>query len=65
MTTLTPGSDFPEGVTFTYIPPTGTLDLTVCGLPTKYDASKGTYICHHISSPVLSPNDVSNSFSRY
>ncbi|KAL2117884.1 hypothetical protein VTJ04DRAFT_7544 [Mycothermus thermophilus] len=40
MTTLTPGSDFPEGVTFTYIPPTGTLDLTVCGLPTKYDASK-------------------------
>ncbi|KAK4151332.1 Redoxin [Chaetomidium leptoderma] len=40
MTTLAPGSPFPSDVTFTYIPPTGSLDLTVCGLPTKYDASK-------------------------
>jgi alkyl hydroperoxide reductase 1 len=43
MTALTPGSAFPADVTFTYIAPTGTLDLKVCGLPTKYDASKGTY----------------------
>jgi alkyl hydroperoxide reductase 1 len=41
MTTLTTGSAFPQGVTFTYIHPTGSLDLTACGLPTKYDASKG------------------------
>ncbi|KAK4042498.1 Redoxin [Parachaetomium inaequale] len=40
MTALTPGSPFPEGVTFSYIHPTGSLDLTACGLPTKYDASK-------------------------
>ncbi|KAK4236785.1 Redoxin [Achaetomium macrosporum] len=40
MATLKPGDSFPSGVVFTYIPPTGTLDLLVCGLPTKYDASK-------------------------
>ncbi|KAL2127955.1 hypothetical protein VTI74DRAFT_9932 [Chaetomium olivicolor] len=40
MSSLKPGDAFPSGVTFTYIPPTGSLDLTVCGLPTKYDASK-------------------------
>ncbi|SPQ19448.1 9cb1a46b-96d5-454e-94ba-c4f35e6af9c9 [Thermothielavioides terrestris] len=40
MTTLTPGASFPSGVTFSYIPPTGTLDLTVCGRPITYDASK-------------------------
>ena len=34
------GVPFPPGVTFTYIPPTGDLDLTACGLPQKYDASK-------------------------
>ncbi len=41
MAPLTPGSDFPAGVSFSYVQPTGTLDLTVCGLPTNYDASKG------------------------
>ena len=41
MAPLTPGSDFPADVSFSYIQPTGTLDLTVCGLPSKYDASKG------------------------
>jgi alkyl hydroperoxide reductase 1 len=41
MTTLTSGTAFPSGVTFSYIPPTGSLDLTVCGRPTTYDASKG------------------------
>ncbi|KAK1833182.1 Redoxin [Podospora conica] len=40
MPSLTPGSPFPPNVTFTYIPPTGSLDLTACGLPQKYDASK-------------------------
>jgi alkyl hydroperoxide reductase 1 len=49
MTALTPGSAFPADVTFTYIAPTGTLDLKACGLPTKYDASKGMYI--HPSPP--------------
>ncbi|KAH8885749.1 Redoxin [Thozetella sp. PMI_491] len=33
------GDDFPEGVTFLYVPPTGDLDITACGLPVKYDAS--------------------------
>jgi hypothetical protein len=49
MTTLTVGSPFPEGVSLTYVAPTGSLDLTVCGLPIKYDASKGTYtlLTHH------------------
>lgn len=41
MTTLKPGDAFPEGVTFTYVPPTGSLDLGVCGRPVEYDASKG------------------------
>jgi alkyl hydroperoxide reductase 1 len=41
MATLQSGSSFPEGVSFSYIPPTGNLDLTVCGIPTTYDASKG------------------------
>jgi alkyl hydroperoxide reductase 1 len=50
MTTLTPGSAFPEGVSFTYIAPTGSLDLTVCGLPIKYDASKGTHTLTHHSN---------------
>jgi alkyl hydroperoxide reductase 1 len=40
MPPLHPNSPFPPNVTFTYIPPTGSLDLTVCGLPQKYDASK-------------------------
>lgn len=41
MAPLKHGDAFPEGVTFTYIPPTGDLDLKVCGQPIKYDASTG------------------------
>ncbi|KAK3394071.1 Redoxin [Podospora didyma] len=37
---LKAGDSFPEGVTFTYVAPTGQADLTACGLPIKYDASK-------------------------
>ncbi|KAK4102974.1 putative peroxisomal membrane protein [Parathielavia hyrcaniae] len=40
MSTLTPDSPFPESVTFTYVAPTGSLDINVCGMPIKYDASK-------------------------
>ncbi|KAL2150313.1 hypothetical protein VTH82DRAFT_7989 [Thermothelomyces myriococcoides] len=40
MAPLEVGSPFPEGVTFSYIPPTGSLDLTSCGVPTKFDASE-------------------------
>ncbi|KAL2018292.1 hypothetical protein VTK56DRAFT_996 [Thermocarpiscus australiensis] len=40
MTALKPGDSFPEGVVFSYVPPTGTLDLTVCGRPIVYNASK-------------------------
>lgn len=37
------GDDFPEGVSFTYIPyaPEND-DVVACGLPVKYDASKGS-----------------------
>lgn len=34
------GDSFPENVTFTYVAPTGELDLTACGLPIKYNASE-------------------------
>ncbi len=37
------GQTFPEGVSFTYVAPTGELNLTACGLPIKYDASAGTF----------------------
>lgn len=39
MPPLAPGSPFPPSVSFTYILPSGSLDLTACGLPQKYDAS--------------------------
>jgi len=40
MSGLTAGDSFPEGVAFTYVAPTGQLDLTACGLPIKYNASE-------------------------
>lgn len=40
MSALKAGDDFPDGVTFTYVKPSGDLDLTVCGLQVKYDASE-------------------------
>ncbi|KAK3336672.1 Redoxin [Cercophora scortea] len=40
MSGLKAGDAFPEGVSFTYIAPTGELDLTACGLGVQYDASK-------------------------
>jgi alkyl hydroperoxide reductase 1 len=65
MTTLTVGSPFPEGVSFTYVAPTGSLDLTVCGLPIKYDASKGTYtlLTHHpLTVIILTPTNKTTEF---
>lgn len=42
MSALKAGDSFPEGVTFTYIPYSDEKkDLTACGIPVKYDASKG------------------------
>ncbi|OAA66912.1 Thioredoxin-like fold protein [Niveomyces insectorum RCEF 264] len=40
MSGLKAGDAFPEGVTFTYVPPTGKLDITACGLPVTYNASE-------------------------
>lgn len=41
MSTLNAGDSFPEGVSFTYIPyAPETKDVTACGVPVKYDASK-------------------------
>jgi len=37
------GDSFPEGVVFSYVPYTPeTSDITACGIPINYDASKGT-----------------------
>jgi hypothetical protein len=37
------GDSFPEGVVFSYVPYTPeTGDITACGIPINYDASKGT-----------------------
>jgi len=41
MSGLKAGDAFPEGVSFSYVAPTGELDLTVCGRAIGYDASKG------------------------
>lgn len=40
MSGLKQGDAFPEGVTFQYVAPSGDTDLTVCGMPGPYDASK-------------------------
>ncbi|KAM7209693.1 Redoxin [Naviculisporaceae sp. PSN 640] len=40
MSGLKVGDSFPEGVTFTYVKPEGDLNVTACGIPIKYDASK-------------------------
>ncbi|KAI1842121.1 hypothetical protein JX265_005600 [Neoarthrinium moseri] len=38
---LKAGDDFPEGVSFTYIPPSPeTEEFAACGMPIKFDASK-------------------------
>lgn len=40
-TALKAGDDFPEGVSFTYVPyKPETSAVTACGIPVKYDASK-------------------------
>ncbi|KAI1772736.1 Redoxin [Hypoxylon cercidicola] len=41
MSALKAGDDFPEGVTFTYVPYNPEQgSVTACGMPVKYDASK-------------------------
>lgn len=43
MSALKVGDSFPEGVVFSYVPYTPeTGDITACGIPINYDASKGT-----------------------
>ncbi|KAK4200621.1 Redoxin [Triangularia verruculosa] len=39
MSGLKAGDNFPENVSFTYVAPTGELDITACGLGIQYDAS--------------------------
>lgn len=47
MPALKAGDSFPQGVAFSYIAPTPeTSEVTACGIPTKYDASKGTFSSH-------------------
>lgn len=42
MSALKAGDAFPQGVTFSYIAPSPeTAEITACGMPVKYDASKG------------------------
>ncbi|ORY60527.1 putative peroxisomal membrane protein [Pseudomassariella vexata] len=41
MSELKAGDSFPEGVSFTYVPPSpDTSDITACGIPVKYNASE-------------------------
>lgn len=42
MPELKAGDSFPEGVSFTYVPPSPEkADIIACGVGVKYDASKG------------------------
>lgn len=42
MASLKVGDSFPEGVVFSYVPYTEEKgDITACGIPINYDASKG------------------------
>jgi alkyl hydroperoxide reductase 1 len=42
MSELKVGDKLPDGVTFTYVPYTPeNTDITACGIPTNYNASKG------------------------
>jgi len=52
MTELKAGDDFPEGVTFMYVPYLPENDaVTACGIPVKYNASAGEpSFCPHISA---------------
>ena len=51
MSALKAGDDFPEGVTFTYVPYNPDQGaVTACGIPVKYDASKG----NSLPTPLLS-----------
>lgn len=50
MSELKVGDSFPEGVVFTYVPPAPeTKEVTQCGIPVKYDASKGMLIAIVVS----------------
>jgi alkyl hydroperoxide reductase 1 len=45
MASLKAGDSFPEGVVFSYIPYTEEKgDITSCGIPVNYDASKGLFL---------------------
>jgi hypothetical protein len=55
MSALKVGDSFPEGVVFSYVPYTPeTSDITACGIPINYDASKG--MSPHPFSPLPPPN---------
>lgn len=55
MAPLKAGDDFPEGVTFTYIPPAPeTSEFSACGMPIKYNASKGMIISLSKTIPINS-----------
>jgi hypothetical protein len=50
MAELKVGDSFPSGVTFSYVPYTPENgDITACGIPINYDASKGSY--HYLAAP--------------
>ena len=58
MAELKVGDSFPEGVVFSYIPYTEEKgDITACGIPINYDASKGQalLLSSHLQSHSASP----------
>jgi hypothetical protein len=58
MSALKVGDSFPEGVVFSYVPYTPeTADITACGIPINYDASKGTCVSRSLPSlPKIFPS---------
>ena len=53
MADLKVGDSFPSGVTFSYVPYTPeTGDITSCGIPINYDASKGMSSLFLRASPI-------------
>jgi hypothetical protein len=52
------GDSFPGGVVFSYVPYTPeTSDITACGIPINYDASKGTLFPHNKILPSHTPRN--------
>ena len=56
MASLKVGDEFPTGVTFSYVPyAEENKEVTSCGIPINYDASKGSFFSFHPAKPPAAP----------